>query len=54
MPSGNCQGRIHNGGRVFYTSLGDPRNFENAGFRQMLVNALFWTAARDVPGQGRK
>jgi len=34
--------------RVFYTSLGTHDDFENAGFRQMLVNAVFWTAKRPI------
>ena len=34
--------------RVFYTSLGAHDDFENEGFRQMLVNAVFWTAKRSV------
>jgi type 1 glutamine amidotransferase len=34
------------GGRVFYTSLGGPEDFENDAFRQMLVNALYWTTKR--------
>jgi type 1 glutamine amidotransferase len=38
--------RIHNRGRVFYTSLGHPDDFKNAEFRRMLANALFWTAQR--------
>ncbi|HWE36485.1 MAG TPA: ThuA domain-containing protein [Isosphaeraceae bacterium] len=37
------------GGRVFYTSLGTPSDFENATFRRLLVNALFWAARRDAP-----
>jgi putative membrane-bound dehydrogenase-like protein len=39
--------RLHNGGRVFYTSLGHPRDFANASFRRLLTNALFWTAGRN-------
>lgn len=39
--------RIHNGGRIFYTSLGHPKDFENEVFRRMLANALFWTAERE-------
>jgi putative heme-binding domain-containing protein len=38
----------HNGGRVFYTSLGHPKDFANGNFKQLLVNALFWTANRKV------
>jgi len=40
--------RVHNGGRVFYTSLGSPLDFQNESFRRMAANALFWTATRDV------
>ena len=32
------------GGRTFYTSLGIPEDFENKNFKQMLVNAIYWTA----------
>ena len=32
------------GGRTFYTSLGIPDDFENENFKQMLVNAIYWTA----------
>jgi type 1 glutamine amidotransferase len=39
--------REHKGGRVFYTSLGHPKDFEEENFRRMLVNALFWAAKRE-------
>ena len=39
--------RVHNGGRIFYTSLGVPEDFTDANFRRMLVNAIFWTTHRD-------
>lgn len=38
--------RIHNGGRVFYTSLGHPSDFTVEGFRQMLARALLWSTNR--------
>jgi type 1 glutamine amidotransferase len=38
--------RVYKGGRIFYTSLGSPEDFENPSFRQLLTNALFWTAGR--------
>ena len=38
--------RVHHGGRVFYTSLGDQADFKNDAFVRMIVNALFWTAKR--------
>jgi type 1 glutamine amidotransferase len=37
----------YNGGRMFYTSLGVPRDFKTESFRQMLINAISWTAERD-------
>jgi len=40
--------REHKGGRIFYTSLGGLKDFENPSFRQMLANALFWVAKREV------
>ena len=36
------------GGRTFYTSLGVPEDFENENFKRLLVNAIFWTAKRDL------
>lgn len=36
------------GGRVFYTSLGHPGDFEVAAFRALLRNAVHW-AAGDLP-----
>ncbi|MGD9644461.1 MAG: ThuA domain-containing protein [Pirellulales bacterium] len=38
--------REHRGGRVFYTSLGHPKDFEVESFRRLLANALFWAARR--------
>jgi len=37
---------VHQGGRIFYTSLGDQADFKNDAFVRMVVNALFWTAKR--------
>lgn len=33
----------HNGRRVFYTSLGGPEDFQNAGLRTLLKNAIAWS-----------
>lgn len=41
--------REHNGGRVFYTTLGAQGDFENQSFLRMLAQALFWTARREIP-----
>ena len=40
--------REFKGGRIFYTSLGAQDTFQEPAFRRLLVNALFWTARRDV------
>jgi type 1 glutamine amidotransferase len=37
-----------NGGRVFYTSLGGTKDFQDENYRQLLVNALFWLTQRDA------
>jgi putative membrane-bound dehydrogenase-like protein len=37
------------GRRVFYTSLGHPKDFENEQFLKMLTNAIYWTTARELP-----
>ena len=34
-------------GRVFYTSLGHPDDFQDANFVRLLDNALFWTLDRE-------
>jgi type 1 glutamine amidotransferase len=36
------------GGRVFYTSLGHPGDFEVPAFRALLRNAIYWTAGMDA------
>jgi type 1 glutamine amidotransferase len=38
--------RKNHGGRVFYTSLGGPDDFQMKIFQTLLVNAIFWTAQR--------
>jgi len=38
--------RTHKGGRVFYTSLGVPEDFQDENFRRLLANAVFWAANR--------
>lgn len=45
--------REFRGGRVFYTSLGAQGDFENATYRRLLTNALFWAAKREVPASER-
>ncbi len=41
------------GGRAFATTLGHPyANFQREDFRKMLVNAILWTAHREVAESG--
>jgi type 1 glutamine amidotransferase/nicotinamidase-related amidase len=40
--------RTYKNARIFYTSLGGLRDFENASFLRMITNALFWTARQEV------
>jgi type 1 glutamine amidotransferase len=44
--------RTYKGGRVFYTSLGHPRDFEDENFVRMVVNALYWTI-HQAPAEGK-
>lgn len=39
--------RMHNGGRVFYTSLGHQQDFKEESFRRLLANAIYWSAGRE-------
>lgn len=36
----------YNGGRMFYTSLGVPADFEDEDFLRLLENAIFWTTGK--------
>lgn len=55
---GRCEGqspdqpvawtRLYQGGKVFYTSLGHPGDFELKPFRRMLLNAVFWALDQKV------
>jgi len=35
------------GGRVFYTTLGHPGDFENTAFQRLLLNAIHWASQRE-------
>ena len=45
--------RTVNGGRVFYTSMGNVETFADENFRRMIANALFWTAKREAATTGK-
>jgi len=38
--------RIHNGGRIFYTSLGHQQDFSVDHFLTLLTNAILWAGGR--------
>ena len=40
--------RPHQSGRVFYTSLGHPDDFQQPSFLRLLANAVAWTAQRQL------
>lgn len=60
LVEGRVEGREHRepvawtntfrGGRVFYTSLGSPADFEAPFFRRLLLNGLFWALDKEIPG----
>lgn len=39
----------YKGARIFYTSLGHPKDFEEVAFRRLLVNAIHWALDRPMP-----
>ncbi len=41
--------RQHKGGRVFYSGLGHPADFQQPQFRRLLLNAVFWAMEKEVP-----
>jgi nicotinamidase-related amidase/type 1 glutamine amidotransferase len=43
----------YKGGRVFYTSLGNPDDFRLPAFRRLLLHGAFWALERPVPLPGK-
>ena len=39
----------YQGARIFYTSLGHPKDFETEPFKQLVVNAIYWGLNQPVP-----
>jgi nicotinamidase-related amidase/type 1 glutamine amidotransferase len=39
----------YKGGRVFYTSLGHPDDFNDPHFRRLLTNSILWALDRPIP-----
>jgi putative membrane-bound dehydrogenase-like protein len=46
--------RLHNGGRVFYTSIGQQADFKNPQYLRLLVNAIYWTTGQEQPAPAGK
>ncbi len=46
--------RTYKGGRVFYTSLGHPKDFEEPSYVRLIANAIFWTAGREPGAPAKK
>ncbi len=42
----------HQGARIFYTSLGHGKDFEDEAFRRLLLNAIQWALNKPVPVNG--
>jgi type 1 glutamine amidotransferase len=40
--------RAYKGGRIFYTSLGHQKDFEEDGFLRLIANAVLWTTHREM------
>lgn len=40
------------GGRVFFTTLGHPKDFSDQSMRRLLVNGIYWALGRDIPKEG--
>ncbi len=46
--------RSYKGARVFFTTLGHPKDFEQESMRRLLINGIYWALGRDVPAGGAK
>jgi type 1 glutamine amidotransferase len=46
--------KTHKGGRVFFTTLGHPKDFEEEPVRRLLINGIYWALGRekDIPAGG--
>ncbi|MEZ6047753.1 MAG: ThuA domain-containing protein [Planctomycetaceae bacterium] len=42
----------NNGGKVFFTTLGHPHDFEIESMRKLVVNGILWALDKQVPSQG--
>ncbi len=44
--------KTYNGARVFFTTLGHPKDFEEYTVRRLLMNGIFWASGQEVPQGG--
>jgi len=44
--------KTYKGARVFFTTLGHPKDFEEYAVRRMLMNGIYWASGMDVPEGG--
>ena len=44
--------RTYKGARVFFTTLGHPKDFEDDSVRRLLVNGIYWALTLEVPEGG--
>ena len=40
--------RLHNGGRICYTSLGHQKDFEVVPFLKFLAQSILWVSGQDI------
>jgi type 1 glutamine amidotransferase len=44
--------KTYKGARVFFTTLGHPKDFEDDSVRRLLINGIYWAAGLEVPQGG--
>lgn len=44
--------KTYKGARVFFTTLGHPKDFEEYSVRRLLMNGIYWASGMDVPEGG--
>ena len=44
--------KTYKGARVFFTTLGHPKDFEEYSVRRLLMNGIYWALSMEVPQGG--
>ena len=44
--------KTYNGARVFFTTLGHPKDYEEYSMRRLLMNGIYWALGQEVPQGG--